>query len=187
MIQMNRDKDLFWQLLEPEYKRAMMYCRKIMQNREQGDDLFQNSLVIGLQKFDQLRDTLAFRSWIYQIINSQFKSSIRQSRKRTWLVFTTEIEQSLSQTNQIESPLAKIWLEKILKTLAPEEQTLIVMYELEKWTISEIASLQNKSEGAIKQKLLRIRNKMKKKLSQLTGSDISSFSEIYYELKSYVL
>ena len=45
---MTDDRELFWQLLQPEYTRAMMFCRKLTGHRERGDDLFQDALVTAL-------------------------------------------------------------------------------------------------------------------------------------------
>ncbi len=184
---MTKDKELFWQLLEPEYMKTMLYCRRIMGNREQGDDLFQDSLVLGIQRFAQLRDVGSFRAWLYQIINSQFKSTIRTSKRRSWLTLTPEIEETKPQKSETGFPMARIWLDRILKNLPADEQTVIVMHELEKWRVSEIASLHGKSEGAIKLKLFRVRRKMKKELCRLAGANPRTLNDIFCELRAYDL
>lgn len=187
MVQMNAHKDLFWKLLEPEYKRAMMFCRKLTQHKESGDDLFQDALVISIRKFDQLKDQNAFRPWLYQIIINRFKSSIRKNSIRKSLPFTKEAESLLISDNPSKSHLANLWLEKLYKAISAEEQGLIVLYEMEQWTIAELAEAYNKSEGAIKLKLFRIRNKMKKELKRLSNQSEKSFDDLYNLINAYVM
>jgi RNA polymerase sigma factor (sigma-70 family) len=68
----------FWELLEPEYRRAMLFCRKLATDRERGDDLFQDALVAALTRFSGLRDEKAFRPWLYRIIVNTFRSKTRR-------------------------------------------------------------------------------------------------------------
>ena len=187
MVQMNAHKDLFWKLLEPEYKRAMMFCRKMTQHKESGDDLFQDALVIGIRKFDQLKDHAAFRPWLYRIIINRFKSSLRKNSFRKSLPFTKEAESLLISDNPSKSHMANLWLEKLYKAISPEEKGLILLYEMEQWTIAELAEAYNKSEGAIKLKLFRIRNKMKKELKRLSNQSEKSLDDLYSLINVYVM
>ena len=71
---------------------------------------------------------------------------------------------TLSVTNPLETLAARRWLERAFQAVSPEEQTLITLYELEEWTVAELAELYGKSEGAIKTRLFRTRRKMRKAL-----------------------
>lgn len=184
---MKADVELFWKLLEPEYTKAMLYCRKLMANRDKGDDLFQDALVTGIRKFHDLRNLDAFRPWLYQIIISRFKSVIRLSKKRSWLSFSSQSEEILPSENPTNTHIAKIWLEKLFKILSPDEQSLIILYEMEQWTISELAKLHNKSEGAIKLKLFRIRNKLRRELKRLSNTSETTFEQLYNLVNAYVV
>jgi len=187
MLQMNEQNDLFWQLLEPEYKTAMLYCRKLMQDREKGNDLFQDTLVIAIQKFGQLKNHDAFRPWLYQVIINKFKSSVRVSNKRRWLPFTPETEDILVSDNPTNKQIAKLWIEKLFKVISSDEQALIVLYEMEQWSIKELASLHSKSEGSIKLKLFRVRKKLKKEMVRLSSDNQSSFKELSKLVNAYVM
>lgn len=187
MVQMNEQNDLFWKLLKPEYTKAMLYSRKLMQDREKGNDLFQDSLVIAIQKFEQLRNHDAFRPWLYQVIISKFKSTVRVSNKRRWLPFTSDSEQLLLTDNPTNAHMAKLWLEKLFKAISPDERALIILYEMEQWSISEIAELHKKSEGSIKLKLYRIRNKLKKELVRLSSDNKTSMDELKNFINAYVM
>ncbi|KAA3633606.1 MAG: RNA polymerase sigma factor [Calditrichaeota bacterium] len=187
MNQMNDKNELFWQLLKPEYKRAMMYCRKLMQHREKGDDLFQDAIVTAIRKIDQLREQNAFRPWFYRIVINTFNSEIKKHKKRTFMPFDTETEQILPAHNPANIHFANIWLEKLFKALKPDEQSLIILFEMEQWTLAEIGEMYGKSEGAIKPKLFRTRAKLKKELSRLTKNRSAEVTELKKLMNAYAM
>lgn len=49
------NRDLFWKLAKPEHLKARGYCRKLMANRDDGDDLYQDALVRALASFGKLK------------------------------------------------------------------------------------------------------------------------------------
>ena len=71
---MDVKSDEFWRLVEPEHLKARAFCRKLAGNREDGDDLYQESLVRALSGFNGLRKSSSFRPWLYRIIINTFKS-----------------------------------------------------------------------------------------------------------------
>lgn len=175
---MTEKNDLFWQSLKPEYEKALMFCRKLAGDREKGDDLYQDSLFKAIRKFDQLKNKDAFKSWLYKVIISTFRSNLRHQKLRQFFPFTTEIEPAVTGPNH----LAKYKVERLLKKLTAEERSLVVLYEMEQWTIGELSQFLNKSEGAIKQKLFRTRQKMKselEKIDQAYSTVIENLSEGY--------
>lgn len=163
-MQMKDNRDLFWKLMEPEYMQAVMFCRKLTGNRERGDDLFQDALVTALTKFRSLRNTDSFRPWIYRIFVNTFKSKVRRPWWKRMVPLTPEMQLRLTGDNPIESHTARRWLNRAFRALSPDEQALVTLHELEGWPVNELAQLHGKSEGAIKAKLFRARNKMKKAL-----------------------
>ena len=74
---MERDGALFWKLLKPEHPRAEAFSRRLMGNREDGDDLYQDALLVALRRFETLRAEKSFRPWLYQILISTFKNRLR--------------------------------------------------------------------------------------------------------------
>ena len=165
-MQMNTGNELFWKLLEKDYEPAMLFCRKLMFDRDKGDDLFQDSLVIACTHFKSLRDTKSFRSWFYRIIINCFKMTVRSPwwKKRKFL--SQEIQDSLTTSDLNNQLIARRWLSRALAVISTEEKTLVVLHEMDGWTISELADLYNKSESAIKVRLFRARKKMKTSLEK---------------------
>jgi RNA polymerase sigma-70 factor (ECF subfamily) len=160
-MRMTFDKNRFWQLLEPEYLRAMMFCRKLIGDRDKSDDLFQDALLIACTRIRDLRDEAAFRPWLYRIIISTFRSTVRRPWWRRRVTLTPEIEDTLSTPDSADSVTARRWLERAFHAVSSEDQTLVTLHELEGWPVAELAALYGKSESAIKVQLFRARRKMK--------------------------
>ena len=150
--------------MEPEYFKAMMFCRKLAGNRDQGDDLFQDALVIAFTRFESLRDRSAFRPWIYRILVNTFRSTMRRPWYRRLVPLTSEVELRLTGDDPVEVHAARRWLDRAFRALSAKEQALVTLHELEGWPISELADLYGKTEGAVKAGLFRARRKMKKAL-----------------------
>ena len=94
----------------------------------------------------------------------------------------------MSSDDPTEAQLAKVKLEKLFKVLSVYERGLVVLYELEGWTIGEIAGLYKKTEGSIKLKLFRARNKLKDELKRLAKLNAPVWSNVKEEyLKNYAL
>ena len=158
---MNGKQNEFWSLVEPEQNKARAFCRKLIGNRDDGDDLYQDSLVAALVNIEQLESEASFKPWLYRIIVNRFKNKVRTSWWKKSSTITNEIESTIVGDNPIGLYTARRRLEKAFKVLKTDDRILVTLFELEGWSIAEIASLCNKKEGAVKVKLSRAREKMR--------------------------
>jgi RNA polymerase sigma factor (sigma-70 family) len=79
---------------------------------------------------------------------------------------------------------ARIWLDRALRALSTDERALIVLFELEQWTIAELADFYHTRIGTIKSRLSRARRKMRRELMRyLSRSETNDlFSEGSYAM-----
>jgi len=160
------DNEPFWKLLEPEHPKAEAFCRKLAGDLDEGDDLYQDSLLTALRKFDSLRDRNAFRPWLHRIIVNGFKNRRRRSWWRRHASLAPEVLHAVPGNDPEDRLIARRWLERALRNLSAEERSLIVLFELEQWSIAELAGLYGCNEGTIKTRLFRSRRKMRKTISR---------------------
>jgi RNA polymerase sigma-70 factor, ECF subfamily len=158
---MNDTGDLFWRLLEPEYHGAMMFCRKLAGDRDRGDDLFQDALMLACTRFSSLRDHTAFRPWLYRILVNTFKSTVRRPWWKRRVSLSPEMELGLIGDDPVEAHAARRWLQRAFQVVSADEQTLVTLYELEGWSVADLADVYGVSEGAIKVRVHRARRKMR--------------------------
>lgn len=167
---MDGQRNLFWKLTEPEHLRARAFCRKLMGNREDGDDLYQDALVTAFSRFESLRDHDAFRAWLYQIVINTFKNRLRQPWYRRWLSLSAEVEDRTGGDDPAEGHAARRTLRRAFRALTPAERALVTLYEIEGWSIAELAALYGAKPGAIKVRLSRSRRKMRQALIKLDSN-----------------
>ncbi len=162
---MDINRDEFWKLLETEHIRARAFCRKLMGNREAGDDLYQDSLVAALHGFERLRDKELFRSWLYKILVNRYKNQVTRSKWRRLLPLTDELRDNYPGDDPEGRYEARRQLEIAFKALNTQDRVLVTLFELEGFTINEICKLNGKSAGSIKVRLSRARRKMRAALA----------------------
>ncbi len=153
--------ELFWELLKPEHRRAEAFCRKLCGSKDDGDDLYQEALLAAFQGLDALREKNAFRNWLYSIIIRRYRNRFREPwwKRRTTLTPEHIENAAYDPTERFDSSR---WLNRALKALKTDEKALIVLFEIEGWSIYELSQIFSRPEGTIKAKLSRSRKKMRK-------------------------
>jgi RNA polymerase sigma-70 factor (ECF subfamily) len=137
-----------------------------MGNREDGDDLYQDSLVCALDGFASLRKTESFRPWLYRIIINGFKNRIHKPWWRRLVPISSEIEETIGSDNPVSIQAARSRLEIAFRALTPDDRALVTLFELQGWAISDLATITGKSEGNIRVRLSRARSKMREALTR---------------------
>jgi RNA polymerase sigma-70 factor (ECF subfamily) len=135
-----------------------------MQNREEGDDLYQDALLLAMRHFGSLKDPESFRPWLYRIIVNSYRSRFRRPWWRRHATLTPGLLETQRTADPAKQLTARRWLERAFAGLEPEERTLVTLFELEEWNTIELAKLYRISEGAVRARLFRSRKKMRKTL-----------------------
>ena len=139
-----------------------------MQNREEGDDLYQDSLVAAVTRFDKLRDLESFRPWLYRIMVNRFKNTIRSPWWRSFVPMTREIETAATEIGPANRFHARRQVKIAMSVLTSEQQAMVSMAELEGWSMADMARALGASENTVKTRLFRARRKMREALIKAT-------------------
>lgn len=172
---MNRDNDLFWRLVEPEYPRVAGFCRRLTGETDSAGDLLQDTLVHALEKFSGLREIDRFRPWLYRILLRRFHSQCRRAAVRRTEPITPDIESGLAKDPSPDYQTRRR-LETAFGALSDSERALVILFEIEGWTIVELADSLGIRSGAIRVRLHRARNKMRRRLLERFGSSTGNES-----------
>lgn len=178
---MNRNRNLFWDLVEPEHIRTRAYCRRLTGNRDDGDDLYQDSLVRALTGFEKLRCLESFRPWLYRIIINTFRNQNRISWWKRFGPLTGEMEETVGGGDPTAVQNARRRLAIAFRAVSPFDRALVILFEMEGWSIAELAGLAGKTEGNIKVRLSRARKQMRLALMRhLKDSDPKRWTKPLY-------
>lgn len=180
---MYRDTDLFLEQLRPHYNDAVKYCRALTFriSIDDAEDLFQQSVLKGLENFSNLKEKEKFKSWFFKIITNEF---INQTRKAFWKRFLP-LDENISHSrmpeifHEIEKTEKNNILYHALGMLTAKERSCILLYELADFSIEDIRKIQNeKSLSAVKSRLSRARGKLKEQIIKLEASQEIRYKKI---------
>jgi RNA polymerase sigma-70 factor (ECF subfamily) len=153
-------------LLGPIHQSAIATARRLCRSRGDGDDLYQESVLRAYEKLHTLRDESRFRSWFYATLLSRHRS---RSRRWFWRR-QVPLETAFARDREPVGEDGGEWEERIrradrataaLASLDPAQREVIVLFEMDGYSIEEIADMQHASIPAVKSRLTRGRRKLR--------------------------
>lgn len=129
-------------------------------NKDDADDLAQDTLVKAYLSSAGYQDMGRFRSWLFKIAHNTFLNHKVGTRQ------TGSIEEAaaLIGSAKADASFEHQDLYLALRTLPPKERSSITLFYLTGYSIKEIARITETSQDAVKKQLSRGRNKLKEKL-----------------------
>jgi len=167
---MRRDATPAWDqliaLLAPVHDDAVLFARRIARSAADGDDLFQEAVVRAGLKLATLRDQDRFRPWFHQIIVSVHRSRARRGFWRR-LVSSDAPEAArrvaeLAGEDAADERAGAESAARALASLPAAQREAIVLFELQELTVEEIAEIQKSSVSAVKSRLSRGRERLRR-------------------------
>jgi len=149
------------------HRSAVATARRLTRSRSDGDDLYQESVLRAFEKLHTLRDESRFRSWFYATLLSRHRS---RSRRWFWKR-QVPLEVAFAGDAEPAGEDGGRWGERIrqakraaaaLSTLEAVQREGIVLFEIDGYTIEEIADMQRASLSAVKSRLSRGRRKLRR-------------------------
>jgi len=138
---------------------------QIITNREDAEELTQDTFVKAFRKLDSFKGDCSFSTWLYRIA---YNTAISATRKRKTLFpildekilenITEETVDSFLDREDDEELLQK--LEQAIDYLNTEEKALITLYYMEEKTVNDVASILGMSTDNVKVKLFRVRKNL---------------------------
>ena len=80
---------LFQEKMDSVKNELYSFAYRLMGNREDAEDLLQESYFKAFKYFHQLRDTSKFKEWVFQITANQFRNQIKKKKKFSKMLYIT--------------------------------------------------------------------------------------------------
>lgn len=148
-------------LLEPFHEQAQATARRLSRSVHDGDDLYQEALLRAFDRLPGLRDETRFRSWFYAILLNRHRNRSRGAFWRRFLPWNEAFPKGEELSAPSESREEGRAIEALAK-LPDEQREAIVLFEMDGYSLEEVARLTGASIPAVKSRLVRGRERLRR-------------------------
>ncbi|MEL7607835.1 MAG: sigma-70 family RNA polymerase sigma factor [Sedimentibacter saalensis] len=162
-------EDAYRQIVEEYGNRLLRTCYLILKDREEAEDVVQETFIKVFRNIDSFRENSGLYTWIYTIALNLSRDRLR--KKQDMLALEDEQVGNSDVDYEVEKGIDRELLRKELFSINPLYREVLVLFYFEELSIKHISNLLNEKEGTIKSKLSRGRSILKKGL--LNGGSLN--------------
>ena len=193
MLRQPLPRESFEDLAMPLFDRLYNLAHWLTQNREEAEDLLQETYAKALKGFSSFQPGTNFRAWMYRILRNTFLTS------RTGLKSFESIDETgddiVAVDDNPESALLRRFDQELVQRAIGELPILyreaLLLYEVEEMSYQEISTALGIPIGTVMSRLSRARRALREKVEvagRLTGlkgtpsevTDKSNFAELAF-------
>ncbi len=162
-------EDAYKQLVEEYGNRLLRACYLILRDREEAEDVVQETFVKVFRKIEEFRGESGLYTWIYTIALNLSRDRLR--KRMDFSIFENERICNINSEIHIEKVIDRDLLKRELDEITPIYREVLVLFYFEELSVKEISQLLDEKEGTVKSKLSRGRNILKESLLKGGWSD----------------
>jgi len=160
----------FEELAMPLFASLYNFAHWLAQNRDEAEDLVQETYMKALKGFNSFQQGTNFRAWMFRILRNTFLTS------RSGLKQSAPLEEEEAALPAVEETpesllLARVDREQIesaLEQLPAHHREVILLCDVEEMSYQEIAETLNVPVGTVMSRLSRARRNMRELLASKT-------------------
>lgn len=177
------DKDAFEELVRRHQARVFAVAGGILRNKEDVEDIAQQVFLkayFSLKRFDQ---RAAFSTWLYKITVNECWDLLRKRKVRP-LLYEADLseeqarqygasEEREEQTQDVSERLEKRQeLERLLDCLEERDRTMLVLKEVQGFSVEEIAEILGINGNTVKVRLFRARQRITERVRRRRAAGV---------------
>lgn len=178
------DESAFQEIVEKYQSKVFSIIHGIVRHRNDVEDIAQQvfaKVYFSIRNFD-FRSSLI--TWIYKITVNECFDYLRKKKVRK-LVYESDMSEdevrrvensdpSVDRSPRADSSLARRdYVVKLMGRVSDEERNLLMLKEVEGYSVEELATMLSMNENTIKVKLFRARQKLVKAAQRLDRSPLA--------------
>jgi len=174
------DKQAFEVLVLRHQSRVFAVAGGILRNREDVEDIAQQVFLkayFSIKRFDQ---RAAFSTWLYKITVNECWDLLRKRKVRPLVVeadlseeqaqmYQASSEQSDGRPDTSEQLAARQQVDVLMSCLDERDRTMLVMKEVQGFSVEEIAEIMEINANTVKVRLFRARQKITERVRRKRG------------------
>jgi RNA polymerase sigma-70 factor (ECF subfamily) len=152
-------------LVEKHSDMAFTIANKIVRNREDAEEIAQDSFVKAFQSLRSFKGDSKFSTWLYRIVyNAAISHTRRKKQEFTQLdervVSDTTEDEIFENLDTLDAELQSKLVNEAINNLPADESAIVTLFYLKENTIDDISQITGLSVSNVKVKLFRIRKKL---------------------------
>lgn len=148
-----RDADAFTELMQSQMQNMYKAARSLLSNEEDAADAISETILTCWEKIDRLREDRYFRTWMTRILINK----CNDIRKKKENLFSTD---EMPEVEVKEEGYGNLEWNEALDMLDGKYRTVIILYYVEGFKMSEIAEILEIPEATVRTRIARARKKM---------------------------
>ena len=124
-------------------------------NEELIKDAVQETIMTVYEKIEDLRNLDSFKFWLLKILGNKCRDILKRQKKIVYL-------DNYIEKVHIENGYEEIEIRECLKALSEDYKKVVVLYYFNDLSYKEISAILNISEGTVKSRLSRAKEKLSK-------------------------
>ncbi|MCX6646593.1 MAG: RNA polymerase sigma factor [bacterium] len=149
------------------------FALRLTGNRQEAEDLLQESYFKAFKYFHQLREQDKFKEWIFQITANQFKNFLRKKKKENTFYHDDTDQSFIEKEKEFRNP-DELFMQsdrttvvrQALDHISPKMRSVLVLFEIEGYSIEEVSDTLGISRGTVKSRLHYARKKLREILEE---------------------
>jgi RNA polymerase sigma-70 factor (ECF subfamily) len=164
----------FGELVLRYERRLLRVILQFVRDRDQAEDLAQETFVRAYQRLDQFDPSRRFGPWLFRIGVNLTLDYLRRRKRRGWFALFSESPGERPMEPPTVDPREALDLsqevQRVLEQLPETYRTVLVLRDLENFTTSEIAAVLNRKEATIRWRLAEARSRFQQLWSKRLNS-----------------
>lgn len=163
----NGDKSAFEEMVKLLENQLLLIAKSRLNNESLAEDAVQETFICLFQNARKIKDISKLKSWITIVLINKCNKLMKPNKIVELSYDQENFENFLESEQEYEDITNDMDFFNCINFLNIEERTIVSMYYSEEYTTKEMSKILKMSENTIKSKLLRAKNKIRKKLGGL--------------------
>ena len=152
------DADAFLELMEKNTLAMYKVARGILGNDEDVADAIQDTILTCFEKIHTLKQPQYFKTWMIRILINECNKILRHYR-------SIQVQDNMPDVPGQDGSLAELEFKEMLSLVEEKYRIVLILYYVEGFKISDIASILELNENTVKSRLTRARQQLQAEYS----------------------
>ena len=176
---LNGDSNAFAPLINRYKDLIFTLVIKIVKDREDAEEVAQDSFIKAYQKLDSFEGKSKFSTWLYTIAYRNALTKVRKKKLETtdidsYVLDNHKDDHDFPQLEAIKNGEQQKYVREAIDRLGETDSLLITLFYLHDNSIEEIQEITEMSQSNVKVRLFRARKKLHNELSVLLKEEVKT-------------